>query len=224
MNGNHIYSHYESSLHTYAMNTQNRRVWDFAGDGYVHRLVLNATEGADSDQRQSYAQHESDEVSALKVVETCPLDRYNSQEMDSHMHDRRALPLSSEEEVSVVHRKLEAAAYHYNQLLSWQMQQNRLLFETQLQRIRESSSRSAPAAQVASGVNDWRSHMLESLRQEKARAARQLDVAKERLQRTTRERDVHAELSRSLLHNQGEWRDRLQRAQDMLRMAEDNYT
>jgi len=36
----HIRAHYETCLHAYAMNTESRRVWDFAGDGYVHRLIL----------------------------------------------------------------------------------------------------------------------------------------------------------------------------------------
>lgn len=43
----HIQSHYNEYLHTYAINTDTKRVWDFAGDGYVHRLILsqNSTAG-----------------------------------------------------------------------------------------------------------------------------------------------------------------------------------
>jgi len=37
----HIKEHYLTHLHTYAMNVESRRVWDFAGDGYVHRLIYN---------------------------------------------------------------------------------------------------------------------------------------------------------------------------------------
>lgn len=42
---NHIKQHYEETLHTYAMDASSRqRVWDFAGDGFVHRLILNSDE------------------------------------------------------------------------------------------------------------------------------------------------------------------------------------
>lgn len=37
----HIKQHYNDHLHAYAMNVGNGRVWDFAGDGFVHRLVLS---------------------------------------------------------------------------------------------------------------------------------------------------------------------------------------
>jgi hypothetical protein len=206
------------------MNTQNRRVWDFAGDGYVHRLILNATEGGGGgDDQHLPADQRGFVAGGLKVVEAHPLNLRSLSGVDSHLHDRREPPLSAEQEESVVHRKLEAAAYHYNQLLSWQMQQNRHLFEMQLQRIRGSSTSGALAAQGVCGAHDWRNHMLDSLRQEKVRVARQLEVAQERLQRTTRERDVHCELGRNLLRNQGEWRVRLVTAQDRLRAAEDSF-
>ena len=50
----HIYSHYESSLHTYALNTSTKQVWDFAGDGFVHRLILNNSD-TDSNEQVSAA-------------------------------------------------------------------------------------------------------------------------------------------------------------------------
>lgn len=31
--------------HTYAMQLGNNRVWDYAGDNYVHRLVQNKADG-----------------------------------------------------------------------------------------------------------------------------------------------------------------------------------
>lgn len=35
----HARLHYKESLHTYAMELQTSRVWDYSGDKYVHRLV-----------------------------------------------------------------------------------------------------------------------------------------------------------------------------------------
>ncbi|RWS28418.1 brca1-associated protein-like protein [Leptotrombidium deliense] len=42
----HAYKHYCETQHTYAMQLGvNNRVWDYAGDNYVHRLLQNKTDG-----------------------------------------------------------------------------------------------------------------------------------------------------------------------------------
>ena len=41
----HAFSHYEQSQHCFAMDMTTQRVWDYATDGYVHRIVQNQTDG-----------------------------------------------------------------------------------------------------------------------------------------------------------------------------------
>lgn len=41
----HAFRHFEETQHTYAMQLGNHRVWDYAGDNYVHRLVQNKADG-----------------------------------------------------------------------------------------------------------------------------------------------------------------------------------
>lgn len=41
----HAYSHYKDTFHNYALELSSQRVWDYAGDGYVHRLIQNKTDG-----------------------------------------------------------------------------------------------------------------------------------------------------------------------------------
>lgn len=41
----HAYKHYCETQHTYAMQLGNNRVWDYAGDNYVHRLLQNKSDG-----------------------------------------------------------------------------------------------------------------------------------------------------------------------------------
>ncbi len=38
-------SHYQETQHTYSMQLGNNRVWDYAGDNYVHRLIQNKGDG-----------------------------------------------------------------------------------------------------------------------------------------------------------------------------------
>lgn len=41
----HARLHYKETMHAYAMELQTCRVWDYAGDVYVHRLVQNKGDG-----------------------------------------------------------------------------------------------------------------------------------------------------------------------------------
>lgn len=41
----HAFEHYKATSHCYAMDIETQRVWDYAGDGYVHRLIQNKSDG-----------------------------------------------------------------------------------------------------------------------------------------------------------------------------------
>ncbi|XP_065918473.1 BRCA1-associated protein-like [Dysidea avara] len=43
--GGHAHNHFLQTHHTYTMELGSQRVWDYAGDNYVHRLVHNKTDG-----------------------------------------------------------------------------------------------------------------------------------------------------------------------------------
>ncbi|KAJ3064765.1 hypothetical protein HK102_008110, partial [Quaeritorhiza haematococci] len=41
----HAYTHFEGTSHLYALELETQRVWDYAGDNYVHRLIQNKADG-----------------------------------------------------------------------------------------------------------------------------------------------------------------------------------
>ncbi|KAF8202196.1 hypothetical protein BJ912DRAFT_1019133 [Pholiota molesta] len=41
----HAQAHYQATTHLYALELETQRVWDYAGDGYVHRLIQNKADG-----------------------------------------------------------------------------------------------------------------------------------------------------------------------------------
>lgn len=41
----HAYQHYKETSHTFSMQLENQRVWDYTGDNYVHRLVQSKSDG-----------------------------------------------------------------------------------------------------------------------------------------------------------------------------------
>ncbi len=44
-NSQHAIRHYEETSHCFAMDLNTKRVWDYAGDNYVHRIVQNEIDG-----------------------------------------------------------------------------------------------------------------------------------------------------------------------------------
>jgi len=41
----HAEHHYRDTMHTYALELETQTVWDYAGDGYVHRIIQNKADG-----------------------------------------------------------------------------------------------------------------------------------------------------------------------------------
>jgi BRCA1-associated protein len=106
----HAAQHYSETLHAYALDTQTQHVWDFAGQGYVHRLIQNKEDG--------------------KLVEM-------NDPLNNHSNERTLTPgLSDTQEGEVLHRKLENYASQYYTLLKSQLEQQRTFYEGRLQEIR----------------------------------------------------------------------------------------
>ena len=106
----HARQHYTETLHAYALDTETQHVFDFAGIGYVHRLLQNKNDG--------------------KLVEVSDPHNTTSQE-------RSLSPgLSEAQEGEVVHRKLEGFASQYYTLLKSQLEQQRIFYEGRLEEIR----------------------------------------------------------------------------------------
>jgi BRCA1-associated protein len=106
----HALQHYDESLHAYALDTETQHVWDFAGQGYVHRLLQNKEDG--------------------KLVEVNDPNNTTSQERSLNPG------LSDAQEEQVVHRKLEGFASQYYTLLKSQLEQQRSFYEGRLEEIR----------------------------------------------------------------------------------------
>jgi BRCA1-associated protein len=116
----HIKEHYLTHLHTYAMNVESRRVWDFAGDGYVHRLIYNNNN---------------------KMIEHNNNNNYsnnnNNNNNNMSLYRSHHPPINDEEEELIINNKLESIAFHYNQLVSLTLQQSRDEYQRKLLRFQE---------------------------------------------------------------------------------------
>ncbi|KAI9907347.1 hypothetical protein PsorP6_004528 [Peronosclerospora sorghi] len=112
--GEHAKTHYQDTLHTYSLELETQRVWDYAGDGYVHRLILNKQDG--------------------KFVEFPSPNNISGERSQTP-------PCTSAEEEEGEHQKLEKLAVEYNFLLKSQLEEQRRYYERLLARVKESESR-----------------------------------------------------------------------------------
>jgi BRCA1-associated protein len=157
----HALQHYEESLHAYALDTETQHVWDFVGEGYVHRLLQNFEDGKIVEVTDPRLLEEercrtllNDDLGAGPT--TLPLTAL----------ERSTIPTysSSAEDDEALHRKLEGFAGQYYILLKSQLEQQRIYYEGQLEAIRrqnETSTRNdrPSASDIISALKQERNHL-----------------------------------------------------------------
>ncbi|KAK5162377.1 hypothetical protein LTR04_003904, partial [Oleoguttula sp. CCFEE 6159] len=123
----HAYAHYEATSHAYAMDVSTQHVWDYAGDGYVHRLIANKADG--------------------KLVDL----PFGS---SAGVNGRRAAPhpnsaFTACADDSVPREKMENMANEYAYLLTSQLEGQRAYFAEQLERAVDKAALTSSAADAA---------------------------------------------------------------------------
>jgi BRCA1-associated protein len=144
----HAWKHYNDTLHAYALDTESQHVWDWAGQGYVHRLLQNKEDG--------------------KLVEFHDPSNTSS-------HERSLNPgLSDAQEGEVVHRKLEGFASQYYTLLKSQLEQQRTYFQGRLQELRRESlmRKKAQTSDLIHALKQEKAQLAKRLVSLKARRAK----------------------------------------------------
>jgi BRCA1-associated protein len=61
----HAFAHFEETGHAYAMDIATQHVWDYVGDGYVHRLIQNKADGKMVDLPEAYGKRTDGGMSAV---------------------------------------------------------------------------------------------------------------------------------------------------------------
>lgn len=147
----HAFSHYGATGHSFAMDMESKRVWDYAGDGYVHRIIQNSTDGLGG-----------------KLVEL-PGSRHNETALDP-----------SEEEDSTPREKLEGLSLEYTHLLTSQLESQRVYFEEQVERAADKAAKAAASAAAAVSTAQASSSELADLKSKYDDLARDAVPALER--------------------------------------------
>lgn len=123
----HAFEHYEGTSHCYAMDISTQHVWDYAGDGYVHRLIQ-------SKPPPTPAAHEHNSSGFVDM----PIRR---------RHENEAFRAEGGD--SVPREKMESMAAEYTYLLTSQLEGQRKYFEEQVKRSADKAEQASRRAEEA---------------------------------------------------------------------------
>jgi BRCA1-associated protein len=148
-NGAHAFEHYLQTSHLYALELETQRVWDYGGDGYVHRLIQTKSDG--------------------KLVEFPPMASTGTY---FYPADR-----SVEDDVS--REKLDAMGMEYTYLLTSQLDSQRVYYEERIAAAADKASQTGRSLEAVNGQvrklemqMDEMKRMLDKLALEKEEVSR----------------------------------------------------
>ena len=164
----HAFAHYKNTKHTYAMDVVTQHVWDYAGDGYVHRLIQNKADGKLVDLPASTHQ------------------TVGAAGMTGYAND------------SVPREKLDNMGMEYAYLLTSQLESQRAYFEEQLGKATDKSNQAAAAAEEASQKACSLAKEFQALRLQHTDTVATLSALEKESARNTQKATAASELARTL--------------------------
>jgi BRCA1-associated protein len=164
----HAFRHYNTTKHTYAMDVVTQHVWDYAGDGYVHRLIQNKSDG--------------------KLVDL-PASTHQTV---------RAADMTGYANDSVPREKLDNMGMEYAYLLTSQLESQRAYFEEQLGKATDKSNKAAAAAEEASQKVSALANEFKALQLKHTEAVATLSSLEKESARNAQKAAAASELARTL--------------------------
>ncbi|KAJ7173770.1 hypothetical protein C8R46DRAFT_122527 [Mycena filopes] len=197
----HAQAHYQSTTHLYALELETQRVWDYAGDGYVHRLIQNKADG--------------------KLVELpSASSSMGANPRDGGLGPGPADALSAE--------KIEAIGIEYSYLLTSQLDSQRAYYEEQtdelktqvgelrgiLERLSSEFEKDKAAAkeEIAQRQHEEETRMA-SLAKDKTKAESRTDKLMELARRLEKELSAERAVSEGLMKNLGKAKERVEQSE-----------
>lgn len=160
----HAHAHHETSAHLYALELATGRVWDYAGDGYVHRLIHDKAAG-------KLVELPSSSSNGL----TTTINVGEGGERESNLGPGPADMRAAE--------KVEAVGLEYANLLTSQLDSQRAYFEEQVAELRTALDGARTELARARTAAEDRVKEEESARAEAAERAAESEAARVNAQR-----------------------------------------
>ncbi|KAM0750679.1 hypothetical protein T439DRAFT_325737 [Meredithblackwellia eburnea MCA 4105] len=123
--GGHAYTHFTESGHSYCMELETQRVWDYVTDAYVHRLIRNRADGR-------VVELPTTTSSASSSATAGGSSSSNGKEKEKDK-DRRG----PDREAELEQDKLEAMGVEYAKLMTAQLDEQRRYYEEEVGRAKD---------------------------------------------------------------------------------------
>jgi BRCA1-associated protein len=164
----HAFAHWEATGHSYAMDIATQHVWDYDGDGYVHRLIQTKADGKLVDLPAAYS------------------SRSDANALTGYGPD------------TVPREKLDAMGSEYTYLLTSQLDSQRLYFEEQVQRAVDKAATAASEASAAASAASKLAADAEIMRKERDQDRIAMASLEKDLERAVARAEKANDLSRRL--------------------------
>ncbi|KAA0162720.1 hypothetical protein FNF28_04601 [Cafeteria roenbergensis] len=207
----HGLEHFEETGHTYAVELATQRVWDYAGDGYVHRLLENTTDG-----KLVESSGAADEAGA---GESAALGASAAGARQPGMSRPHRAPDTDSTVRGALDEKREALAVEYGILLTSQLEAQRQWFEGRRREAEEAAAERE--AQLLAELEAERAARQEA----EARASadqlrtRLTTATSARLEEVEKESVYLRELCAQLTADQHKWKAQVERQREASREA-----
>lgn len=167
----HAYAHYEATSHCYAMDINTQHVWDYAGDGYVHRLIQSKP---------------TPETSGKGMIDLPSRTRHENEAFRAEAGD------------SVPREKMESMATEYTYLLTSQLEGQRHYFEEQVERAVDKAAQASARAEEAAISASKAQAELEEARTERQNMADTLSRMEKALEKSEKARTKFEQMARDM--------------------------
>lgn len=191
----HANNHWQETSHCYALELETQRVWDYASDGYVHRLIQSKTDGK-----------------LVEVPSPAPAQRDDGGGGGGATSSNTETRYDADMEEALMSSKLDAIGQEYNALLANQLDEQRRWFEGRhAKAMSELESQCAELSAVATQYHEAaKAAAASAAAVTQQRKAVEAKLAKE-VQRTrdlSKERDVLDALNAQMRANQKALKER----------------
>ncbi|SPO29449.1 uncharacterized protein UTRI_04822_B [Ustilago trichophora] len=214
----HAHRHFSETGHLYSLELETQRVWDYAGDGYVHRLIQNKADGklvelpsassaTATPERSRTLPASASYASAMSTSGTKhsgpPADfgtnAQHRQDSETPQHPDVGRASSSRP----ADEKLEAIGLEYSYLLTSQLESQRHFYEDKLDQFQtQLTSLTGELAALS-----HKSKQIDSLSQRTATLERENELLKREKEKSDKKAEKATELARTLqrdLHSERE--------------------
>lgn len=171
----HAYKHYEESSHCYAMDISTQHVWDYAGDGYVHRLIQN--------KPPANGNHGGTLIDLPSARSRHPNEGFRDEVADGDMVPRE---------------KMEGMANEYTFLLTSQLEGQRRYYEEQLERAVDKASSASLKAEEAAKAAERATQGIQALTAREESRAASLVALEKQLDKATSRADKFEKMARDM--------------------------